>query len=352
MTIEYFGIYSIFSATNLRERLLEATSYLVHMWFTVPPLRSVLWFPNYLANICRVSVSVLAQAVDGEMRIGSKLLGGAQSYLKSSLESRKYKEVFESINSYCMFIGYPMSGHSLIGSLLDAHRHMLIAHELDALAYVEAGFSKNQLFYLLLERSREFTESGRKWMGYTYVVPNQWQGKFDELKVIGDKKGGRSTLRLGSNPQLLQRLRQTVSVNVKFIHITRNPYDNITTIGKKSDQVHKDKFENLGKDLGSAIDYFFYLCDINKDIIRQISSKDLFECKYESFISEPRRYLSELCEFLGVEVEEDYLVDCAGTIFKSPHKSRFDIEWDPKSIDIVNNKMKDFDFLSGYSFDS
>ena len=42
-----------------------------------------------------------------------------------------------------MFIGYPRSGHSLIGSLLDVHPNAIVAHELDALKFVGAGFGKH-----------------------------------------------------------------------------------------------------------------------------------------------------------------------------------------------------------------
>lgn len=286
------------------------------------------------------------------MRIGTKAFGGAQSFLKSSLESRKYKEAFENIRSYCMFVGYPMSGHSLIGSFLDAHPNMVVAHELDALAYLGAGFNRNQLFYLLLEKSKEFTQSGRKWMGYSYAVPNQWHGKFKELRVIGDKKGGRSTIRIGSKPELVQRLREVVSVNIKFVHITRNPFDNISTISKKQGEVYWDKFDKPSKTLQDAIEYYFYLCEINKRLKAEIPTDDFFECKYEAFISEPRNYLAELCRFLGEEAPADYLDDCIGTIFKSPHKSRQDIQWDPESTSKVEARIKEFDFLQDYTFES
>ena len=46
---------------------------------------------------------------------------------------------FEKLQAYCMFIGYPRSGHSLVGSLLDAHPNIIIAHELNALQFVVAG---------------------------------------------------------------------------------------------------------------------------------------------------------------------------------------------------------------------
>ena len=52
------------------------------------------------------------------------------------------------------------------------------------------------------------------------------------LKVIGDKKGGR-TSQILINPDkvsILEEIRQVVQVPMKFIHVFRNPFDNIATI--------------------------------------------------------------------------------------------------------------------------
>lgn len=115
-----------------------------------------------------------------------------------------------------MFIGYPRSGHSLVGSLLDAHQHAIVAQELDALRFVEAGFGRYQLYQLLLDNFRRFAWRGREWTGYACEVSNQWQGRFDELHVIGYKKCGRSTLRLAEDPGLLHRLQKTVATGIKL----------------------------------------------------------------------------------------------------------------------------------------
>lgn len=88
-------------------------------------------------------------------------------YVKSFCKQSKYEEDIKSIEKYCMFVGYPRSGHSLVGSLLDAHPNIVIAHELDALRYIKEGFNKKQLFYLLLEKSQRFTKAGREWTGYS-----------------------------------------------------------------------------------------------------------------------------------------------------------------------------------------
>ena len=38
----------------------------------------------------------------------------------------------ESLKYYCMFIGYPSSGHSVVGAFIDAHRNAIVSHELNA----------------------------------------------------------------------------------------------------------------------------------------------------------------------------------------------------------------------------
>lgn len=36
---------------------------------------------------------------------------------------------FASVRTFVLFVGYPRSGHSLIGSIMDAHPNIIIAHE-------------------------------------------------------------------------------------------------------------------------------------------------------------------------------------------------------------------------------
>ena len=87
-------------------------------------------------------------------------------YVTSLLENRSNAEFFRDIETYCMFIGYPRTGHSLIGSLLDAHPRIVIAHELDAVNLFKRGFSRNQVFHLLLENSKKMAAMGRRPMSF------------------------------------------------------------------------------------------------------------------------------------------------------------------------------------------
>jgi hypothetical protein len=58
------------------------------------------------------------------------------------------------IERYCLFIGAPRNGHSLVGALLDAHPQMVVAHELGVPRYVAARFSRRQVLYLLAANAR------------------------------------------------------------------------------------------------------------------------------------------------------------------------------------------------------
>ena len=102
-----------------------------------------------------------------------------------------------------MFIGYPRSSHSLVGSILDAHPEIIIPHEYNVLRYWKKYWpstskniklSKYHLFYDLHQRSREQAMFGLRSKyagipdenegGYNYNVPGLWQGGYQtRLKV-------------------------------------------------------------------------------------------------------------------------------------------------------------------------
>ncbi len=265
-------------------------------------------------------------------------------YLPSAYGSFKNRKLFEGIETYCMFIGYPKSGKSLIAALLDAHPNIIIADELGVLKYIRSRFSKRQIFYLLLKRSQIFAKTGLKRGGYSYIVPNQWQGQFKKLLIIGDNKGCGATLRLQAMPCLLKNMKKVVNLEIKFIHVVRNPYDNITTIFMRKKIVKND--------LRECIKFYFSLCEMVSHIKQQIKEDDLFELRHESFIENPKTYLKKLCHFLGIDAPNDYVSDCTNIVFKPPHKSRYDVQWDQELIDIVNKRIKEFPFLIGYSYEN
>ncbi len=267
-------------------------------------------------------------------------------YMQSRYRSWQNSRPFDDIKTLCVFIGHGRSGHSIIGALLDAHPHAIVSDEVNTLRYFAAGFSKNQLYHLMWARSRKEAEKGRVKPGRagqmaSYKVPNQWQGRFKKLEVIGDSRAGASTGELFRDPDLLHRLQEKMNVNIKFIHIIRNPFDNIST---------KTFHNERGLALTTASYFKFSRAIVN---LQSYIPSDNYLClRHEDLLDFPKKFLTELCAFVGLESTPDYLDDCAGIIYKSPAKSRHKIEWSNEAKKVVQSQICEFDFLARYSFDS
>jgi len=181
------------------------------------------------------------------------------NYIISFVGGLIYKKQFKNLKTYCMFVGYPRSGHSLIGSILDAHPNMIISHELNTLKYLERGFKKYQIYYSIIRNSRNFNKINRTHTGYNYFVNNQWHGNFSKLTVIGDKLGCGTLYWIKERPWVINKFfKINANLKIKFIHVIRNPYDNITTMAK---------IENIP--LAEATDWYFYLVDVIESIKKQ-----------------------------------------------------------------------------------
>ena len=255
------------------------------------------------------------------------------------LSPRPERSLLDGVRCYCMFIGYPRSGHSLVGSLVGAHRNAVISHELDALRYVQTGLIGRDLLYsMILRRDREFGKAGRRWTGYDYSVPGQSQGHVDDLFVIGDKRGGRSTRRLGAHPDLIDRLERLVDVDVRLIHVIRDPYDTIASMHRRGRQP-----------LTASIERFFASCATNASI-RERKPDAVVDVRLEELIQSPAEVVARLVRSIGLDAPEAYLRACAGVVFPTPRRTKTSIDWPDHLIDDVAHRMSGYDFLRGYSY--
>jgi len=276
------------------------------------------------------------------MRLFYKFVGGlqlARDYVSSAVRLREYRGQFDHVRFFCLFVGYPRSGHTLVGSLLDAHRYAIIGLELDALKYVRYGFSREQIFVLLAENSRLQAGRGRQWTGYSYYVPNQWQGRAEQIRVIGDKRGGGSSRRLARDPGLLDRLRQRIGVPLKLIHVVRNPYDNIATMALRKDAAS----------LEDAIRLYFKMTDTVARVRRNCAPGEFITVHHEHLIARPADTLQALCDFLELPADGQYLQDCSSIVFESPHHSRNKVAWAEEQLEDVARHCARYDFLADYA---
>ncbi len=263
----------------------------------------------------------------------------AMLYASSVLSARRNPS-FSDLESFCFFIGYSRSGHTLIGTALNAHPEVVISHELDAVSYVRHGFRRAQLFSLILQRDQHFGTMGRTWSGYTYEIPDQFQGRYVRLRVIGDKRARSSALQIAGQPQLLDRLRREVGVPIKVLHVTRNPFDNIATEARR----HK-------MSLTDATSWYEQICDAVARVRPLLEPSELLDVRYETFAADPRGSLTEICRFIDVEPGDSYLDACAAIVWPSTNRTRDAITWSPAERRGVERLIEKFDVLGSYTFD-
>jgi hypothetical protein len=275
-----------------------------------------------------------------------KALRKARRYKASVRRARvgavRHEARIAEVERYCFFVGFPRSGTSLVGQLLNAHREIVISHESDALRFIETrGATRNEVFGMILENDRAFVRRGAEGGGYDFVVPGQSQGSADRIRVIGDKKAGASATRLGRNPALLDQLRDVVGVPIRIVSLVRNPYDNISTLASRSSIT-----------LEEAADTYFRLAADNMTVGSVARDGELHRVRFEQLVADPRGELNRLCAFLDVDAPVEYIDACASIVFDSPRRTRTSAPWTPALIADVERRIAGVDFLSGYTYDA
>ena len=147
------------------------------------------------------------------------------------------QSVVKGVEKFVFFVGYQRSGHSIIGSVMDAHPDIVIANKYflfsECAAQLEFGASifenKTQLFNELYKNSYLTSKCG--WRsdsntskGYNLDIGGQWQGTFRQLRVIGDKSGGRTTLTIMQShrgEECLDQIVESLNMSAIAVHVVR-----------------------------------------------------------------------------------------------------------------------------------
>ncbi len=250
----------------------------------------------------------------------------------------RHRARFAEVQRFVLFAGYPRSGHSIVGACLDAHRHAVIAHELNAPALLLDGKSRDELYARILEQARWFHARGHKSV-YDYAIPGLAQGRFDELRVVGDKRGGAFTRAIANHPSFVRRLRATVDVPLRVIHVVRNPYDNIAAISIRH------RFT-----LDESIDYYFFHAATNARLGDLFDASELTHVGHEQMIADPRGTLTRLAEFIRLDAEPAWLDGCAKAVFAKPTGTRKKVTWSAEQVERVARESRRFPHLGEVSF--
>jgi len=247
---------------------------------------------------------------------------------------------YDKLEHFCLFVGYPRSGHSIVGSMIDAHPDAIMAHELDFMKLLKNGASSTELYNKIIDNSKQVLKNGRtgekleaggRRAKYQYKIDTGWHAKARNLKIIGDKRANDTTLSLNEDYKLLKKLKVVTSKAPKIIHVVRNPYDNIATMSRA---IGNEAF-NLYEKLCETID------KIRKD-------EDVLDIYQECLILHSKEQIVRMCDYLGLSTDENYLSQCAGALFDKPNMTRLNRKWTNKQLDRVNKLIDKYDWLSKY----
>lgn len=256
--------------------------------------------------------------------------------------------VFKNLKYFCCFVGHGRSGGTLVGALLNAHPNVVMSNELNALRQLRSGLSDIELFRAIYFISRRQARRGSKGGGgYSYHVPGQWQGRHEKIFVIGDRKAGGTAFEIASDPYLLDTLETKVRLGKKFVHVARNPFDNIaTTFRKTLPKAGEAPHHHLKREINN----YFGRCEAIKLVQARFGITSICYVRHEMLSQRPAEQLRRLCQFLEVPCSEDYLAGCAAIVRTSPNMTRFSVDWPSDLKQTVTERIKFYPWLEGYSF--
>ncbi|MHA1124023.1 MAG: sulfotransferase family protein [Candidatus Heimdallarchaeota archaeon] len=256
-------------------------------------------------------------------------------YAKRFEKANRYtKSTFQDLQYFLLFIGTPRAGTTLVGSLLDAHFNVIISNELNITnSYLDYyKFNKRKIYSSILSHSvdmakKKIREEEREKHHYDYNVMGQ--GRFSKLLVIGDKKAMKTSEDLFNRPELLQKIREAFPP-LKFLHVIRNPYDNIISMIKHFDLTREQ-----------AIDKYLKLNEITEELKKQFDQNECLVVYYEKLLENPEVELVKIMSFLELELTEPYLESCKRKLFRKPIIRRFDYEWKEEELEKIKANLEE-----------
>ena len=181
-------------------------------------------------------------------------------------------------------------------------------------------------------------KKGNEWTNYSYEVPGGFHGMYSDLQVLGDKKGGQTTLRLRDDSSLLTKLQDVVKVPIALLHCVRNPYDNITSMALKSNRTIDEVIEDYAWRV-HCID------TLHSELPKGITFHELSN---EALIANPAQVMTELLDFLGLPITQSYVKAIQAVVNDKPHRIAKTVAWSDSEKQRVKKLISSISFLKQY----
>lgn len=287
---------------------------------------------------------------------------------RGALGAVRQRRPFAGVDSFVQFVGFPRSGHSLIGSILDAHPEAVVSHELDTMGLLNQRLPERVIYALIAENSATFSRHDRYWNGFSYTVPGGHHGRAEPLRVLGDKKGDWAVRWCEENPELIDDVYRRVRARCRWILVTRHPLDNIATMSLRKNRTYdrlrieaadsadfkarlaasQEDGEVAAAALDSMIDDYGGLCQTIERMQTASPADDWCHVEYEQFLAHPADQVRRLVRFLDLQPGDDYVASAASIVRESPNKSRNAVTWTGRQLERVEALTRRYPFLQSY----
>jgi hypothetical protein len=213
-----------------------------------------------------------------------------------------------------------------------------MAHELDAFRFIRDGVDRNLLYALLIEQDQRYWRRLAAGYGKSFAVPDQWQGRTERLRVIGDKRAGSTTALIDGRPGLLDTARTLAGVPIRVVCVTRNPYDTVAKIADTRDD----------QSLVNSLHFYAERAESVRRIQNELADDELIGIRLEDVVADTASEVSRLCDFMGVDAPDSYLAACRSTVFENTRQSRDRYEWPSDVERRIEELIAEYSFLSAY----
>lgn len=244
------------------------------------------------------------------------------------------------LSTFCLFVGYGRSGHSAIGSVIDAHPNAVVSHELHALKRFSEGVTRSQLFTEIYERSQTQAAEGRTSSRadggvYHHVIEGQRKNGNTGVTTLGDKKGAGTTHHISTHGlQILEDFESFLGVPLKILHVIRNPFDVIAA----------------GKARGHS--GFLETVPLVQRIREYRQGEGWLDVYHEEVLAAPDEQIARILSFLSLPVIEQHLAACRAYLFDAPTRRRQSIDWQTDERRAVEDLIARVDYLQHYTLDA
>jgi len=234
------------------------------------------------------------------------------------------------------FMGYPRSGHTLVAAILNANPNVMCSNQLN----VYGDLNKFNLKYV-----KNYSKLENTWKDTTQIkhVPKQ------EITVVGDKTGHRTVVELEKHPQRLGVFKSMIGVPIKWIHVVRNPFDNLATWGKLNFMNKRKNHPEITQH--QMLDEVIQKYRVLNETIRKIrQSEDVLTVNHEYVITRMHNTLEEIANFLEISFDPVWRDNVRETVWGKPRVTRTQVSWTRPQKLAVDKIIESCDWLEGYEY--